>query len=189
MKKIAFYGNSCTGKTSSLYAIASHLTKIGRTFRIQNMPYDNSGHVKNVKPFGPYFLESTPYARLHFIFNQLAEESRFHTNPDAEFLLCEMTSMDLFHYYHWVCDLSHTKWGPSVRDLCSNWFSSYDTVFCMGKADFYFNDGARFENDDIKRQLDNYYNDFLDKPNTWPVEGRVQDRYEKVLRKFMELYL
>jgi len=188
MKKIAFYGNSCTGKTSSLYAIASELTCAGKSFRIANMPYDNSGHVTNPKPFSTNFLESTPASRLHFIFEMLANETRLMTNPDVDFYLTDMTNMDLFYLYKWVSRLCQIKNLYYIEQLCTSWMSSYHVIFKMKDDDFYFQDGSRHDKTVVKKAMAPYYRkggDF----SGHDIEGPVGDRRKVVLEIFKELYL
>lgn len=191
MKKIAFYGNSCTGKTSSLYGIAAYLTRQGKSFRIQNMPYDNSGHVKGTKPFDSHLLESTPEARAHFIFDQLANETRLETTDDVDFLLSEMTTLDLYHFYDWVCSLKMKKPNKNIKEICKDWLYSYDTIFVMSPTAKYFQDGSRYVGTKIRDALNPYYErntlDLMN--NSVPIDSAIIDRHKTVLEKFKDLHL
>jgi len=189
MKKIAFYGNSCTGKTSSLYMIASGLTKQGKSFRIQNMPYDNSGHMANDEPFPPELLESCPEARLHFIFDQLARETAEVTKNKVDFLLCEMTSMDLFHFYQWVCELKDVRPSSNVYWICHEWMKTYDTIYSMPDTCYYFSDGSRYKSDVIKKAVSKFYTTNITFENMVRIDLDVKVRCYDVLEKFSEKYL
>ena len=156
-KIVAFHGNSCTGKTSSLYAVAKFLTEHGLKFRIQNMPYDNSGHVKNRQPFPSKHLEETDEARLFFIMDHIRDQCELIASGYDGFILSEMTVADLYYMYDWVCTINEVVPLSSVLQLCKTWLKQYDTIFVMKDSDVYIQDGSRYHGRLVKDALAPYY--------------------------------
>jgi len=158
MKKIAFYGNSCTGKTSSMYELCAYLTKQGKTFRTHSMPFDSSGSTKNKKPFAADKLEESVYSRYYFLFDQLKEESYQKVINEYDYFISEMTALDLLYFCQWVGELTKNE-ESTISEMVWNWMKTYDKVYYMLDSDFYFFDGARFNGTKIKDALSKYYID------------------------------
>lgn len=192
MKKIAFYGNSCTGKTTSLYEIANYLTKKGHSFRIVNMPFDNSGHVKNDKPFSPMSLESSWQARAYFLHEQLAMEAKAYIQDDVDFLLCEMTVMDLFYMVEWVSEMNNKfpNGFDSLRDYCKLWMPSYGLVFKMQDGGYYHQTTSRAKGTFVKDGLRTYYDKYEGSfsCNSIEIFGKVEDRSQMALQHFSKTF-
>lgn len=190
MKTIGFYGNSCTGKTSGMYAIASLLAAKGIAFRIQNMPYDNSGHVKNLKPFAADLLEETVEARIHFIMDHIASQTALAASGFKGFLLSEMTVTDLHYMYLWVCKLKFQTPSASICNLVYEWMQTYDTIFAMSDLGEYIQDGSRMASRDLKDGLSVFYTTipFLSSVVKITTEDR-ELRTQEVVDVFKKTYL
>ena len=90
--KIAFIGNSSSGKTTSSLNLLLKMrywghraVHYGDAVRGISFPVDN--------------LDTSCEARLHILYKQMMKETELVQRPDCDFLICERTSLDWLFYY------------------------------------------------------------------------------------------
>jgi len=164
-RKIAFIGNSCTGKTTCAVA-ALRVLKLNRI---------GTGYVNDVArsiPFDPMLLDDNPDARLYVLFRQIEAECAMLVRADAEIIVCERSVMDWYAYYEWTLRKLGRPMSLSIRELVRNWASSYDTLILLPTADApYHKDGFRPEDETLRLGMGAFY-EYL--PN-WVKAARYVD--------------
>lgn len=152
MKKIAFFGNGCTGKTTSMMNLMCKM-KLWK-FKV--------GYVSDLSrsiTFPPDKFDTDVNARLHILYKQIASECEQTVRPDCDYVLTERTSLDWWIYYDWTCENIGKEKDSAHFTAASSWAKSYDLIYFMEDSTIdYISDGFRPESTKLRDEVSSKYN-------------------------------
>jgi hypothetical protein len=155
--KIGLVGNSCTGKTTSAFALIRLLKLTGH---LTAYCTDACRFVT----FPPKKFDKDPNARLHVLFSQMANEAEQMVRDDADYVITERTVMDWFLYYEWTCKNIKKATSWAVETLVDEYVNSYDLLILMdSRGMYYVDDGFRPKSTRIRNQVDEMYQNLIER--------------------------
>jgi hypothetical protein len=185
INKIGFIGNACTGKTTAMFALMSHM-------KICKLRVGYVSDLSRSITFHPNVFDVNPAARLHILFKQMAAEQEQETRKDVDFILTERTAMDWYLYYRWTCNKVGRPTSIPLEAMVRDYFSTYDLLFYLSdKGITYVADGFRPATgalrDDISKSYRALYRMIRDKKCT-PValvdHPSVAERRDYIIKVF-----
>lgn len=153
MKKIAFLGNGCTGKTTSMMNLVSKM-------KLWELKVGYVADLSRSITFAPDKFDTNDQARLHVLYKQIAAECEQGVRNDVDYVLTERTAMDWLIYYAWTCNNISLDPNPVHAELVNQWAQTYDLIFYMDdeKID-YVADGFRPASTKLRDEISTYYAD------------------------------
>lgn len=153
--KIAFIGNSSSGKTTSSLNLLLKMRYWGhRALHYGDAVRGISFPVEN--------LDVSPEARLHILYKQMMKECELMQRPDCDFLICERTSLDWLFYYYWTCENIKQEPSSGVIGIANEHAKSYDYIFLMEDNVPYVQDGFRPKSSNIRDSVSVYYKEIFE---------------------------
>ena len=156
MHKIGFFGNGCTGKTTSSMNMLTYL-------KLRKLRTGYISDLCRFITFEPNMFDTHPEARLHILFKQFEHECESVLRADVEYLIMERTVLDWFLYYKWTCKNIGKEVNPLIEKLVLDWANTYSVIFYMSsKGIDYVDDGFRPASTKIRDEVDPMYHEMYE---------------------------